>query len=306
MSDPAGPARTVVLEVPPVDLRTTLRALPRSGRDPTCRLALDGLWRASWTVAGPATLHVSTPEGVRTRVEARAWGPGADAALAGVARLVGAEDRPEAFAAHHDLVAEAVRRRPGHRLVATGALTAALIPTILEQKVTGLEAARSYRGLARAHGGPAPGPRPLLLPPRPDRLAALGYADLHRFDVERRRAEVVLAVTRRAERLDALVTRSPAEARRALTALPGLGDWTAAVATQEAFGDPDAVIVGDFHLPHLVVHALTGRRRGSDAEMLTLLAPYEGQRARAQAILARLGGMARRAPRRAPRRIARL
>jgi len=304
LSDPAGPARTVVLEVPPVDLRTTLRALPRSGRDPTCRLGPDGLWRASWTPAGPATVQVPTPTGVVTTVEARAWGSGAEVALAGLADLVGADDRPEDFVAHHDIVAEAVRRRPGRRMVATRSLTAALVPTVLEQKVTGLEAARSYRGLARAHGGVAPGPRFLLLPPRPDRLADLGYADLHRFDVERRRAEVVLAVARRADRLDALVDRSPAEARRVLTTLPGLGPWTAAVATQEAFGDPDAVIVGDFHLPHLVVHALTGRRRGDDEEMLALLAPYEGQRARAQQVLARLGAMARRAPRSAPRRIA--
>ena len=72
-----------------------------------------------------------------------------------------------------------------------------------------------------------------------------------------------------------------------------------------AFGDPDAVIVGDFWFPHLVANALTGQRRSSDEEMLEHLAPYVGQRARAQLILVGLGSYARRAPRRRPRDFAR-
>jgi hypothetical protein len=63
-------------------------------------------------------------------------------------------------------------------------------------------------------------------------------------------------------------------------------------------GDRDAVVVGDYHLPHIVSYTLTGRRRGTDDEMLTLLEPYRGQRARALQLLV-LGG--RRPPRRAPR-----
>ena len=239
-----------------------------------------------------------------TEVVAEAWGPGAEAVLERLPGLVGAHDRPEDFVAHHPVVAEVVRRAPGRRLPATGTLGEVLVPTILEQKVTGLEAWEAFRALCRKHGTEAPGPTRLRLPPPPDRLAELGYADFHPLGVERRRAEVILAVCRRSERIEALVGAEPDAAHRALEQIPGLGPWTSTSVTLLAFGDPDAVVLGDFHLPHLVTNALTGRRRGSDAEMLELLAPYVGQRARAQGLLASLGAMPRRAPRLAPRRFA--
>ena len=47
----------------------------------------------------------------------------------------------------------------------------------------------------------------------------------------------------------------------------------------------DALAVGDFHLKNVVTHALTGRARGTDDEMLELLAPYAGQRGRAVRLL---------------------
>jgi 3-methyladenine DNA glycosylase/8-oxoguanine DNA glycosylase len=292
-------------EVPPVDLRRTLRALPRSRHDPTTRFTADGFWRATHTVDGPATLHIRTRQpGPVTDVAAEAWGPGAEAVLARVPAMVGAADRPEDFVAHHPVVAEEQRRQPGRRLPATGTLVEVLVPTILEQKVTGLEAWQAFRALVWRHGATAPGPGPVRLPPTADRLAALGYADFHPLGVERRRAEVILRVSRRATRLEALTASSPAAARRALEQIPGLGPWTSTSTTLLAFGDPDAVVVGDYHFPDLVTHALTGRRRGSDAEMLDLLAPYVGQRARAQGFLVPLGRMPRRAPRSAPRRFA--
>jgi 3-methyladenine DNA glycosylase/8-oxoguanine DNA glycosylase len=266
----------------------------------------DGLWWATNTPDGPATLHVEIPpaRGLSTSVTAEAWGPGAASALARVPGICGAEDRPEAFVAHHPQVAEAVRRSPGNRLPAVGTLVELLVPTIIEQKVTGLEAHEAYTALCRRHGEVAPGPARLRLPPQPDRLAELGYAAFHPFGIERRRAEVILRVVRRAARIDALLGRTPAQARRALEQLPGLGPWTSGAATLLAFGDPDAVVVGDFWFPHLVVNAITGRRRGSDAEMLEILAPYVGQRARAQLVLVGLGSLPRRAPRQRPRSFA--
>lgn len=291
--------------VPPVDLRRTLRGIRRSAHDPTTRLAGDGFWRASHTPDGPATLRVLTdPPGLVTEVVADAWGPGAGAMLDRVPAMVGAHDRPEAFVAHHEVVAEVLRRSPGRRLPATGALMEVLVPTILEQKVTGLEAGEAFRGLAWRYGDEAPGPARLRVPPAPDRLAELGYADFHPLGVERRRAEAILRVCRRADRFEALLGSTPARARAVLEQVPGIGPWTTTSVTLLVFGDPDAVVVGDYHLPHLVTSALTGRRRGSDAEMLEFLAPYVGQRARAQGILAGLGHQSRRAPRLAPRRFA--
>ena len=58
---------------------------------------------------------------------------------------------------------------PGVRIPRSGAVLEALVPAILEQKVTGEEARRAYPGLVRVHGEPAPGPPEwgLRLPPRP-------------------------------------------------------------------------------------------------------------------------------------------
>src|SRR5204862_489505 len=80
------------------------------------------------------------------------------------------------------------------------------------------------------------------------------------------------AAASRASRLDALSALPPAEARRRMQSLPGVGPWTAAEVALVALGDPDAVPVGDFHLPHLVSNALAGEPRGSDERMLELLA----------------------------------
>ena len=74
---------------------------------------------------------------------------------------------------------------------------------------------------------------------------------------------------------------SPSVAADKLSLLPGLGSWTIGTVMATALGDPDAVAVGDYHLKNIVVHALTGRARGTDEEMLKLLEPYAGQRGRA-------------------------
>jgi 3-methyladenine DNA glycosylase/8-oxoguanine DNA glycosylase len=46
-------------------------------------------------------------------------------------------------------------------------------------------------------------------------------------------------------------------------------------------GDPDALILGDYNLPHVVGRFFTGAARSTDAEMLEHLEPFRGQRARA-------------------------
>ena len=304
---PTSDHQRATFEVPPVDLRRTIGRLRRGGGDPTTRLARDGLWRSMHTVDGPATLHIQAPFGadLTTAVTADAWGPGAATALARVPGMCGADDRPEDFVAHHRIVADAVRQQRGRRLPAVGGLVEVLVPTIIEQKVTGEEARRAFRALCWRYGTEAPGPVRLRLQPHPERLAGLGYASFHPLGIERKRAELVLRVARRADRMEALLEAEPAAARRRLEELPGLGPWTSGASTLMAFGDPDAVVVGDFWFPHLVANALTGQRRSSDEEMLEHLAPYVGQRARAQLILIGLGSYARRAPRQRPRDFAR-
>lgn len=88
---------------------------------------------------------------------------------------------------------------------------------------------------------------------------------------------------------------------RRLRALPGVGLWTSAE-TRLALGDPDALSLGDYHLPALMGFVLAGEPT-DDAGMLELLAPYHGQRGRlVKLVVAGLvAGMVRRPPRRGPR-----
>lgn len=281
------PRRTIDL-VAPLELRLILEPHVRGRGDPTLRLSSVAAARATRTPDGPATLLAEVRG---TRVEAETWGPGAARALDGLPALLGLDDDTSGFEPGlHPVVAGLARRMPYLRLGRTGAVFEALLPAILEQKVTGGEAALAYRGLIQRYGEPAPGPvaaaQRLRLPPAPEALAALPYHAYHPFGVERRRAEVVRRMARDAQRLEALA-RLPgtrfevgAAAAARLRAYPGIGPWTAAEVTLRALGDPDAVSVGDFHLKSLVSFALAGEPRGTDERMLELLEPWRGHRAR--------------------------
>jgi 3-methyladenine DNA glycosylase/8-oxoguanine DNA glycosylase len=301
--------RTVSLQGP-LDLRLTLGINAHGRGDPALRFEASGsAWRATRTPQGPATLLVELLPGAR-EVRARAWGSGAGSALGTVDALLGLDDDPAALVPRHPVVADAARRLRGLRIGRTGNVLEALVPAILEQKVTGDEARRAWRSIVARWGEDAPGPPGLRLPPDPAVLAALPYHELHPSGVERRRAELIRAVAREAPRLERLAAVAsgpggdPAAAYRALQAFSGIGPWTAAEVGARAFGDPDAVSVGDVHLPNLVAWALAGEPRGTDERMLELLEPYRGQRGRVIRLLELAGIRApRHGPRLAPRRI---
>jgi 3-methyladenine DNA glycosylase/8-oxoguanine DNA glycosylase len=273
----------------PLDLAATL------GRTRPARVAAPGLWRATRTPAGPGTEHLRL-DGDLLRVEA--WGPGADWLCENVAALVGELYDDTGFSPRHPLLVELHRRHRGVRIPRTQAVLEAAVPTILEQKVIGLQARHAYRRLLLELGEPAPGPLPIRVPPAPATLAATPYWAFHKWGVEQRRAQVIISAAGHARRLEEAVAMAPADAFRRLTALPGMGPWTAAEIAVVALGDPDAVSVGDYHLPHLVSWALAGEPRGSDERMLELLEPYRGHRARVVQLL-ELAGIS--APRRGPR-----
>ena len=281
----------------PLDLRRTLGPLGRGPGDRTIRFAAKGAWRATRTPDGPATVALVQ---VGDELRAEAWGPGAERALAGVPSLLGLLEEPAALTGGHPTVIHLARRFAGVRIPRTEAVVDALVPAILEQKVIGEEARRALFQLVRRHGDPAPGPAELglRLPPAPATLAALPYYAYHPFGVERRRAELIRQVAARASWFEAIVDLPLADAYARLTAVPGIGPWTAAEVAVRALGDADAVSVGDFHLPNLIAFALAGEPRGTDARMLELLEPYRGQRARVIRLL-ELSGI--RPPRYGPR-----
>jgi 3-methyladenine DNA glycosylase/8-oxoguanine DNA glycosylase len=268
----------------PVDVRGTLGPLMRGSGDPAHRFTADGvLWRASLTPEGPATLALRVPR--PGEVCATAWGPGADWCLAGVTDLLGARDDPRGFEPRHPLLAEVHRRCPGMRIPRTRLVFDQLVPAILEQKVTGGEARRSWRELVRRYGTPAPGPyggaAPLgmRVPPSPTALLAVTTWQWHRAGVDLRRQRAIRAAATVAGRLEECVAMAPAEALARLRVVPGVGPWTAAETAQRALGDADAVSVGDYHIPSLVGWALVGGPLDDDG-MLALLEPYRPHRHR--------------------------
>ena len=284
-------SRVVALDWP-VDLRAFLGPLARGSGDPTMRVGAGAAIRASVTPEGPAAIEVRV-EGAAA--QARAWGPGADYLLDGLPALLGLDDDPSGFDPElHPIVARLARRHGPVRLGRTVAVWDALLPAILEQRITGTEAWRNHRRLVRAHGSPAPGPLGLVLAPTPADVAALPPWRLTALGIEPRRGLVLRRIAREVSRYEALATaaRPPgaggagaAPLAAALRAQPGIGPWTAAEVTLRAIGDPDAVSVGDAHLSNVVAFALGGRPRGTDEEMLELLAPWAGHRARVVRLL---------------------
>ncbi|MBV9312602.1 MAG: DNA-3-methyladenine glycosylase 2 family protein [Pseudonocardia sp.] len=266
-----------------LDLFGLLSPLRRGRGDPTLRLDPEQgtAWRTSTTAAGPATLALrGDPDGV---VTARAWGPGAAHVLDAVPALLGAHDDDSGFVAHHPLVADARRRSPWLRLGATGRVWDVLVPAVLEQKVTGIEARRSWSELCRRFGTPAPGPagaQGLLVVPTSTAVRTIPDWEWHRAGVDSARRRALLAAAVVAHRLEEAVTLRGSTGRALLCEVPGIGVWTAAEVAQRAWGDPDAVSVGDFHLPSVVGWALVGRPL-DDAGMLAVLEPYAPQRQRA-------------------------
>ncbi len=307
--------RTVALPGP-MDLRLTLGVHQHGRFDPALRFEASGsAWQVTRTPDGPVTLFIELAPGGGD-VRARAWGPGAAQGLDGLEALLGIDDNPAGLVPHHAVVADAAHRLRGLRIGRTGRVLEALVPAILEQKVTGAEASRAYRGIMAHWGDRAPGPageRGMLVPADPAVLAGLPYFAFHPVGLERRRADLIRAVAREAPRLERLAPTAsgsagaPAAAYAALRQFAGIGPWTAAEVGARAFGDPDAVSVGDFHLPSLVAWALAGEPHATDERMLELLEPYAGQRGRVIRLLEASGIAApRRGPRLAGRHIERL
>ena len=291
-----GPMPRRLLPLPfAVDLRQSLHVLRVGRQDPTIDLRAHGARIAMRTPDGPATLLA---DHTGTDIELEAWGEGAEWALDQAPAALGLHDDRVGFAPTDDLVRRLHREADGLRMLRTGRVMDAVIPAVIHQRVTGFEAKRSYRLLVERWGEPAPGPGGLLLPPATGVIAELGYYELHVIGIERKRADALKRVCAHAARLEVVGREDPGSLRARLEGVAGIGQWTSAEVARVVIGDADAVSVGDFHLKHLVAWALAGVPRGTDEQMLELLAPYEGHRGRVCLLLA-LAGIA--APRRGPR-----
>jgi 3-methyladenine DNA glycosylase/8-oxoguanine DNA glycosylase len=269
------PSRTFTPRAP-VDLRSAIGGYSAGGADPSIVVAPGAAWLALGTPEGPATLHFTG----RDPITVEAWGPGAGHALEIAPAVCGADDDPAGFEPKHPVVRRLLQRFPGVRITRSGMVVEALLRMVVGQRVTGTEARNGYFAMCRHLGGPAPGPRRLVLPPDPARLAALGYPALHPWGIERSRAETLIRVARHAGRLDEAAHLPLPEAYARITAVRGVGAWTAGKVGPCALGDADAVPVGDYHLPNTVAWALADEDRADDRRMLELLEEFRPHRAR--------------------------
>lgn len=290
------PGTTVRPELP-TDLRLTLHGLRRGPHDPHFRYEGDAVWRACLTPAGPGTIRLVQR---RAEIAVEAWGPGAEWLLAAAPDLVGARDSLDGWDPPYAVLRDLHARLPGLRVPRSGLVFDAVVPAVLEQRVLGTEAWRSWRQLVCRFGSPAPGPAgmpPLVVPPGADVLKRLPSWEWHRAGVDKQRWGVVVSAAHVAARLEEASGMTRDDAQRRLRAVRGIGQWTAAEVAQRALGDADAVSVGDLHLPAFVGWVLAGHRT-DDAGMLELLEPVRGHRYRATRLI-ELSGL--RHPRFGPR-----
>jgi len=283
-AEPAAPMRSTYRPSRPLDLIGTLDPLRRGAGDPCHQLAADGtVWRTFHTPHGPGTLALRQSAG--GEVSATAWGSGADWLLATLPDLLGHRDDDSGFVPGPRL-RESYRRHAGLRVTRCRRVLEMVIPAVLEQKVTGGQARRAWRYLLSRYGTPAPGPGPrgLIVMPAPRAWRRIPSWEWHRAGLEGARARTVIMAADVAGRLEETTSMGHAEAGVRLRAVPGIGPWTAAEVLQRAHGDPDALSVGDFHLPTQVGWALLGRPV-DDARMIELLEPWRGQRYRAARLL---------------------
>ena len=185
-----------------------LRQQRRGFGDPTYRIEGEGPgarhWRGIRTPTGPATLMIQALPRLG-EVVAEAWGPGADWALGSVPGLLGAHDDPSGFEPRHPVLVEVHRRHPHWRLGRTDRVFEALVPSIVEQKVTGKEAFAGFRTLVHFHGERAPGAgreQKLWLQPSAEVLRRIPSWEWLRLHVDPARSRTIVQAARVGDALD--------------------------------------------------------------------------------------------------------
>jgi AraC family transcriptional regulator of adaptative response / DNA-3-methyladenine glycosylase II len=188
--------------------------------------------------------------------------------LNGLRRLFDLDARPDLIDRHlaaDPLLAPSVHSRPGLR--APGAMCGfeLLVRAILGQQVSVRGATTLAGRLAERFGDPAPTPDPALnrLAPTASKLASLHETQLVDLGVTRQRARAVIAAARATVGGEWTLgpTVDPESALHRLTAIEGIGEWTARYVAMRALRWPDAFPSGD-----LVVRRMLGVRSPSQAE----------------------------------------
>jgi DNA-3-methyladenine glycosylase II len=197
-------------------------------------------------------------EGVEVRIAAAPGGvriePGVPTLVEAVRRYLGAPfdlGAFAAFAAGDPVLAGLVERLHGLRPPLAPDPFEALVTSITAQQVS-LRAAFAIRNrFIRAFGEPLG--RAYEFPAR-ERIAGAEPAELVALGFSRRKAQYTVDLARDELDLDALAVLPDQEVKRRLTALPGIGEWTADWFLARHLARPEAWPAGDLGLRKAVLH----------------------------------------------------
>jgi AraC family transcriptional regulator, regulatory protein of adaptative response / DNA-3-methyladenine glycosylase II len=147
------------------------------------------------------------------------------------------------------LVGALVRRDPGRRVPGSADGFELAVRAVIGQQVS-VSGARTVAGrlvLAAGEVLPAPLGTVTHLFPTPAALIALAESDPGAFSMPAGRRRAVVALAQAVDSGDVVIDpgADPAELRRSLVALPGIGPWTAEYVAMRALRDPDAFMPTD-------------------------------------------------------------
>ncbi len=215
--------------------------------------------RAGCAAAVDCVLHLSDMRDVGATVERCRRLADLDADPAAVA---------EVLARDADLAPD-LRRHPGLRVPGHPDGFELAVRAVLGQQVSLASARALTARLVHELGEPLPAPEGELthLFPTAERIAAAGP---DRITGSRARARTVVALAEAVADGTVVLDRSAdrAAVEAALTALPGVGPWTAGYVAMRALGDPDVVLLGDVGL-----HAALSLRGPGARQALSERAP---------------------------------
>ena len=155
------------------------------------------------------------------------------------------------------LVGALVRRNPGRRVPGSADGFELAVRAVIGQQVS-VTGARTVAGrLVHAAGEPLPTPVGAVthLFPTPAALIALAERDPGAFSMPAGRRRALVALAQAVEAGDVVIDpgADPAELRRSLVALPGIGPWTAEYVAMRALRDPDAFMPTDLGIRRAAV-----------------------------------------------------
>ena len=260
-------------------LAAMLRDLSRDRCQSTARVEGHTLHTALRLPGGVQVVHVALRAGQAEVTTGAPLSPADAAALHGMLRrMLGLTSDPARFerlARQDAAFGPLVAGTPGYRVPLTPTPFDALVWAVAGQQVTFAFACTLRRRLCDRLAEPAGAG--LSAPPSAEGIAALSIPDLTALGFTRARADLLSRVAglcaSGALHLDALAGGSVRAAERQLTAVPGIGPWTARYVLLRGLGAADVVPVGDSALAAGLqqLHGLPAR---PDARQVTaLLAP---------------------------------